>query len=93
MDTSTHTREVRKETNVFTKTLWEPSYQSHQGLWEISHQQGGRSEHFKQNFIKHMLLQGHLPQGPERESMTGDVSTRSVSKVAAFWKVRVGWIL
>lgn len=93
MDTSTHTKEVREETNVFTKTLWEPSCQNREGLWKVSHQQGGRSQLFKQNFIKGMLLQGRLPQGPERESMAGDVSTKSVSKVAAFWKVKVGWIL
>lgn len=80
-------------TNVSTKTLWEPSCQDHEGLWKVSHKQGGRSQLFKQNFIKGMMLQGRLPQGPERESMAGDVSTRSVSKVAAFWKVKVGWIL
>lgn len=58
--------------------------QSRQGLWKASHQQGERSQHFKQNFIKHKLSQGHLPQGSERGSMAGDVSTRSVSKVAGF---------
>lgn len=64
-----------------------------QGLWKASHQQGERSQHCKQNFIKHKLLQDHLPQGPERGSMAGDVSKRSVSKVAGFWKVSVSWIL
>lgn len=84
--------EDTEETNVFIKTLWEPSSQSHQGFWKASHQQGERS-HFKQNFMTHKLLKGHLPQGSERENMAGNVSTRSVSKVARFWKVRVGWIL
>lgn len=38
----THTKEVREETNVFTKTLWEPSCQNRQGLWKVS-QVGGVS--------------------------------------------------
>lgn len=91
MDTNTHAREV-KETNVFTQTLWEPSCQSHQGLWKASHHQGKRNQHFKQNLIKYKLLQGHLPQGSEKVNMA-DMSTRTGSKVAGFWKVKVGWIL
>lgn len=52
-----------------------------------------KSQNLKQNFIKHKLLQSSLPKGSEGASMAADVSTRSVSKVTGFWKVRVGRIL
>lgn len=47
---------------------------------------------FKQTLIKYKLLQGHPSQGSEKGNMA-DMSTRSDSKVAGFWNVRVGWIL
>lgn len=79
--TETHTEEeVREETE--TKTPWEPSCQD---LWKAPHQQVRRN----QNFIKHKLSRGSLPEGSEGRSLS-EVSTRSVSKVTGFWKVRVG---
>lgn len=90
MNTSTHTGEVSKETNVPIRILQEPSGQ--EPLESLSPASGG-SQHLTQNLIRQKLRQASLPKGSERGSMPGDVTARSVSKVTEFWKVRGGWIL